>query len=556
MSLKLENYRKTLPAALLKLAGTLKIREFEEESKGKYLAFAEEGNQDFDVSVSISPKGEIEEHQCDCASKLPFCQHKAALLLHLSTGKVVRKGPVKRTRRRSDIELLLDEVSPEDLKGWLMDIFPLHKEIALLFKTRFNGGKQSFSHADSMKITQEVVKSVMKSRKNADKSESKKIASLWTQVHRPILDYYFSGPGEFDHFDAFAGVMESIIFFNDNVGKNYNDIYNYGTSIIREMERILSNLSNEEEWDQSISHYLREVAKPESRFDLFYLQRLLEISNTCAEPRKAKLLEKISIAAFQNPSKNEHTKERFQIVLLPHLIKEKSLFQRYFKHFNAAYYQPEYNSALAGALVEIREWTRAKKVCQDIIKSNSSESYNLTIYQYLKIIYTETGDKVNLLKIKSFLLPYNFSFNDYKEILSIMGSVEEARTFRNRIQAKARAAMTREGSLFLFELSLYEGDYKKVVRAITEYTPLEKILEHWDRLIKADMREFLRLLLTTADLHHLPTEREVYEKKYALVLDKMLKTMEPNIIRLAIKSYSSNWRTYPLMEYLKKRLSK
>ena len=87
MVLSLTNYAKQLSPALLKKAEKCTVRECDETAKGTYEGYVDEGSESYDVSLTIGPGKDLTEHRCDCGQKIPFCQHKAALLLTVAGGK-------------------------------------------------------------------------------------------------------------------------------------------------------------------------------------------------------------------------------------------------------------------------------------------------------------------------------------------------------------------------------------------------------------------------------------------------------------------------------------
>lgn len=77
--------------------GKLPIREVEEEKKGHWVAYIDEGNESHDVRIILKGK-QVEQTQCDCGvNEEQICQHKGRLLMSIEDalkGKKIVEKPV------------------------------------------------------------------------------------------------------------------------------------------------------------------------------------------------------------------------------------------------------------------------------------------------------------------------------------------------------------------------------------------------------------------------------------------------------------------------------
>lgn len=553
MPYNLKTFKKNVPAELLKLAGKHKIRECDEEEKGKFIAFVEDGINDYDVKILLSAKGEMSEHSCDCGSKVPVCSHKLALLLNLSIPKKQPSAKSKSGAKRSETDILLDAVSPEEIKDWLREVFKSQKDLDLLFRSKFLVRSRAFSKEEVFKISQDAVKSVVKSRRRIDKSEVKKIIDIWRQIHKSVLDAYRENPAGKSQFEALSGLLEFTIVFNHDFGSGNSEINKYSVSVIQSAEEALLGLP-EAEWNKGLAGFLEVMASKESRLSYFFMTRLLNLYSKCEVSRKELLLNQI-MHGFTNYLKacGQHKNEYLRAVL-PYLSESDGSFLKHFHLFEPMRFEPDYNEMLVNKLLAINEVSLAEKYCLNVIVSNVSEEYNYPFYELLKAIYSAIGNRDKLLKIKKLLLPFTFSLEDYKQILISLNNIEEAVNFRKKMLSKARYAYTPQAANFVFDLFLDEGDFKKAIKSINAYTPFVRLLEHWNSLLRADRKEFLRLILTEANLDIDEQGSDDYERICKMVMTKMLETIEPEIIKWAVKQYDSSWRDYPFINYLKKNL--
>lgn len=75
MELTLYNYKTALPKELLSQSKKATIRECDETEKGHFVAYADEGSDSFDVSLTISNKT-IKAHSCDCNTGVPYYEEQ------------------------------------------------------------------------------------------------------------------------------------------------------------------------------------------------------------------------------------------------------------------------------------------------------------------------------------------------------------------------------------------------------------------------------------------------------------------------------------------------
>jgi hypothetical protein len=65
MELSLKNYKRILPADLIKKATQNKVRECDELKKGHFQAYVDEKAQTFDTFLMLNSEGKVTNHGCD-----------------------------------------------------------------------------------------------------------------------------------------------------------------------------------------------------------------------------------------------------------------------------------------------------------------------------------------------------------------------------------------------------------------------------------------------------------------------------------------------------------
>jgi hypothetical protein len=554
MALTIDNFAKSVPAELLKKATKLKIRECEEVEKGKYVAFAEDGSQDFDVSITISGKEKITDHSCDCQEKLPLCSHKIALLQFITSKKQAKTKSIKPSGKLKVSDVLLEETPGDEIKIWLQDLFVKKKDLEMLFVSRFSNSTQTFTLEEVDKITLDVIKTVIKSRRIIEKTEGKTIAEMWKEVHKPIIEYYYAKPSGEPNFDAFLRIQELCLGLNLELRKNDTEIIKYRNQVLKSAEKMLLDLKSEDDWNESSKLFVQQLSKEKSECRYIFLESCLNLYRNCPEARKSNFLKEIMIA-FQKHEKMIMQKDRdFQLQILPRLSTDDGTFQTYFLNFESMIFQPKFNHELIQKLIDIQQWGRAEKFCETEIKNNVNDAYNAAYFGFLKTIHTATGNEKKLALLFEKSVPSTFSFEDYQVCMKSFQTDEKRKDFRKKMLSKVGHSMDPNAKKFHFALYFQEENYDKMLSLINVHTPYEIVLMYWDNLRESSPSDFLRIVLRVANSDIGYREEENVKKFYPILLDKLLQNYDQATIRGAINAESKIWRVFPFVEYVKKHL--
>ena len=162
------------------------VRECDETEKGTFIAYVDEGEETYDVSLTLR-KELLVASSCDC-KKAKMCEHKAALLLYIANPQPKSKGIVK-AKKQDPLLTLLNDTDPDVLKQWFGELMLNNKDIRLAFELQF-AQSSSLSVADIIEKTKSALKTVVKNKKNVDVNQLKKIIDLWLKIHEPIVQEY------------------------------------------------------------------------------------------------------------------------------------------------------------------------------------------------------------------------------------------------------------------------------------------------------------------------------------------------------------------------------
>lgn len=285
MPLFLHSFRKDLPEALIQKAEKLKVRDLDTLPSGTKVAFAEEGKNDFDVSLDINAQGEIVASSCDCQSPQPFCHHKVALLLFLEKKKSGPKagGKSKSPKRElTPAEMKMSELPEEELRMWLQKLFKKRKDLELEFLQAFSPVKTQFTYDEVRALSEEVIQSVVKSKtkKKMEMSEIRKILGFWKTAHAPVLEYYSANPAAEDHYRALEGLLISVIAFDWRIRNNTNKLQQYEIEVLEKAGTRISQIMDFSEWQKALLYFVRYVeSNPGSVLRHLYLNFLWGLYN-------------------------------------------------------------------------------------------------------------------------------------------------------------------------------------------------------------------------------------------------------------------------------------
>jgi SAM-dependent MidA family methyltransferase len=157
--------KENLSLAKLKASEKVKLREIEEESTNHFVAFADEGTDSFDIKIILDPEGNIVENECDCTTN-GWCEHKIALLQHISKSKNTTTKRTPKQKAPTEIETLVDSVSTLELNNWIKLYLKKNKDTFMDFKLQFSPQKTDFTAAEIESKVQETIGSVIGKRKN------------------------------------------------------------------------------------------------------------------------------------------------------------------------------------------------------------------------------------------------------------------------------------------------------------------------------------------------------------------------------------------------------
>ena len=498
MLLTLKNYIKVLPKELAQLAQKNTVRECDEMGKGHFVAYVDEGNSSFDVSLTVLTNGEISESTCDCTSNVTFCQHKTALLIHIAKGKKIESA-VKLTKKESITENLLDQADFNELKNWVKILIGKNKDIELAFNHHFSAKKQRYTPEEVVKLIKESVKATIGNKKAVDATQLKKLVELWSEVLLPVVEEYQANVMDEQAFQSLHTMVEHCRQFQSSINSSSNRITKFIDDVLLKVEALLNGLLNDGAWHKATGFFVAQIPGGNNT-RLHYLLLLQNILVATVGERRLTLIGLLT-AQFKKSKPEDiingalYTKSIFKI------IETYSLFPQYYGLFKPLHFDNEFNQKLINLLIENKHLDLAKKFCEQQIKNNFREEYNVPYLKLLKEIYTIEHDELNLAKVLLVLFPYSFDFDDYLFIIDRLPA-DEKKNWRTKVLSKARNLSRNYNSNaveFCFKLMDYEKSYKKMIDYIDSYTSYNIILKYFEPMVLTEKDKLLNAIIKKSD---------------------------------------------------------
>ncbi len=557
--ISLQNYLKLLPKDLIKQAEKNKVRECDEEQKGHFVAYVDDGDETYDVSINISTKGEVTANNCDCKNNKLFCLHKTALLLHIgSDKKIVYKVKAK---KKSKTESLLEQADSDALRDWIRELLSKNKDIELSFVHHFAAKSGQLLPEDVVQITIEAVKAVVKNKKNIDATQLKKVVDLWTEVHTAIVNQYLANTANENGFENFNAIIDSCMKFTHIFEINSIRISKYVEGLLKKSVDIINSLFDEETWKKATGFYMQLLGE-KSGLKMLYLAHLTDILSISNEERKKELATQIAEQFLQNTN-TISANHADLIISVFTIVETNGLLPIYLSKFKPLRYENDFNEKLIELLIGQKSLELAKEYCLECIETNYRDEYNVPYLILLKKIYLFANDQNNLAKVLERLFPLTFCFEDYLLISQKIDLDEDRKKWRSKMLARAVNAARQNNSFaaaFVFSLMAHEKKFLRMIEYLTSYTPYEIIIQYFDLMVSASKEKLLNALITRHDSYGWGSEEQKNNDRKTIpaLTDLVMKNYHQNELKLAISKETKRsyyFRPGMLVEELMIRLN-
>jgi uncharacterized Zn finger protein len=180
------------------------------------VAYVDQGALSHDVQLILDSKKHIKDYNCDC-SEGGVCHHIVALVQFIFENKS-EKTIIKKVNKRklSETDLILQEISNDELRLWVSEILNKNKELAFTFKSVFTKAEVSYDPESLKEIINESITSIIGRRKKVETSEVKKIADLLKSSLKPYISHISTGPIDSKKYSLFITLATEYKIFTIN----------------------------------------------------------------------------------------------------------------------------------------------------------------------------------------------------------------------------------------------------------------------------------------------------------------------------------------------------
>jgi hypothetical protein len=559
MEISLSNYKTVLPKALLSKAEKLLVRECDEIEKGHFVAYVDEGEESYDVALTLNNKGIVVTHSCDCKKGSSFCIHQAALLLQLAKGKQAKVVSKVKTKVNK-AEALLEAAGEHELKAWLRELLARNKDIELAFVHHFSAKQHEYTPEEAAQITKDAIKAVVKNKRTIEISELKRIVDLWTGIHAPIVQQYQAAAAEEAVFNNLHAVVKSCMEFNGKTNNTSTKIPKYIEGLLLQCTECLNNLHDETAWAKGTGYFINQLKDDFGNVAMHYLVHLNSLCLISNQQRKASLIERL-VACYGKTNPDRMYNGGVYTKMIFTVVQENGLFQQYQQIFKPIQFDNTYNLLLIKLLIDEGNFATAETFCTQQINSNFRDVYNIPYLESLKDIYTRQQKKGNLSKTLSLLLPHTFDFSDFLYISNNMPDGEEKKTWRTRILTRARNASSSnlKALLFCFQLMDHENKFLKMIEYIDSHTPYTTVLQYFNKMAGADKAKLLAAVIQKGRSYNwsFSQHRNGEEACFPELLSVMIQCYTADYLKAALlkqKQAASYYSSGPFWEYMIKEL--
>jgi len=391
-----------------------KVREFEEISKNKFIAFVDDGPDSLDVSLTFHDNGStIINHECDCVSTLPFCTHQLAVLLYMKEGTTTSSTSslIKKIRKvkLSPIEILLDSIEYLELKKWLLDELQSNKELQLKFKNQFDKESSKPTAAEITNFGEVAIKTVIGKKKWIEPAQLVYIFDIWNKYIDSQLDYFYQEITTLKGVQIFGAIYNFHLKLQSEVLKSTTRISTNQKKFEEKIEAYLMTQS-EDKIHTHLSLYVEQrIQKKENLQPV--IERLMRVAKHLSIEKIKQILNKI--LGYKQTFGN--LDEKFMIQFLD-FVTDNQLFKTFYNDLPHKKYFNEYNLKYLKALIEIGMYDLAIKLCNESISNNYYETYNNQYYKVLLTVYEKSGKQEDADKMRIKLFNLDPSYQLYQSI--------------------------------------------------------------------------------------------------------------------------------------------
>ena len=506
---------KSIAAAKLKQSAKILIRDVDQISDNNFVAYADDKAQSYDVSIKIDNDKNLIDSDCDCEIA-GICVHKIAFMIYL--GNAQQKPKAVRTKKQTPSEILINSLDANTLKKWVLNLLNKNKDIELLFTNEFSVNNEIYTKPQVKTLINNAIKSVIKNRKSIETAEIKKVLDILDVTLKHVIDYCCSDLTDKDKFEVMLFMIDELFDFDNRMYNSSVKIQRYIEKITKEIVDFVSSINDEIIFQKITDLYFESILNHDisniNEANFKHIQ-LLYHENINSDIRKKYYAQKIQnfiVNAFFNKIKY-NTKIDFYAI---QVLFENNLFATTYQYFKPVKYENEYNLSLIDKLIAVNKISEAEQIATSQIAGNYYIEYNLPYWQRLKLIYNSEKDALKLWNILIKTVPLEFNFQDFLYVKDLMRDTDFIK-YKSDLLERTRQNLSKniQAPIFYFNVLADDGNFKKILESISEYTDYDLVFDYKEDLYKEDKILFLLAICKIEDnnMHNIKEFNIEYRQK-------------------------------------------
>ncbi|MDM1502894.1 hypothetical protein HX071_11885 [Myroides marinus] len=503
---------KQFDKASLTTISKLTIRELEEEKKGHWVAYVDEGNESYDVHVKFLGK-QVDFTSCDCGvQEDQLCAHKTKMLLMLDDKlkgkKVVDKPVAKKTlskKKVSESEILLRASDQEIVYEWLIKTFASNKVLEQDFILSFSAPEcKEYTVNDVVSIVKTIASSSFKVKRNADANTVKEFIRLLNLAIEPIEKFTVFNITKPLALDIYLCIIEEVLTLKRGVKTTSTRLNTFVEKLIEKYALSLLNVNDKDAVNRSISSLFKKI-KDENNYErcgflLLILQSIYKLSDSdikyyCAE-ESILLVKKL----------DKHRGPFYSVILfLLNVVLENKVFNQCYNDFICHSFDNETTITLLKELVPI-DVTFVIDKCELLINTNNKLESTQEYRKILISIYEERNDVEKLVKLKKESFLVDFKYDDYIYILENTHEKTEWNKFRYKAYDKMK--YKKYTHTVFYQIMCHENNIKKMLEYIVS-TYQVIVCQYKEILYNYNPAEFLIKVFRLGQYSHYDEEDNI-----------------------------------------------
>jgi SWIM zinc finger len=503
MKISIKNFEKNISKTFLSAGknnfDTNKVREFDEESKDNFVAFVDDGAESYDVHIVLDDKQNILTHTCDCSEEYLYCTHQIAVLYQLQLGAKSTTVKIPKAKKQTPSQALLATISHEAITTFLAESFVADKLLELKFLNYFAAATSKTTLTDAKKNMDTAKKMVVKTKKKIEKSELTQIINLCNPIFNNFVkqtDSDMNTDSIADVFDLINHYEQLLHSFQINSNLPEKTIEKLSIEKFNYIDKVVDTASKDTVKLFAVKSIFIDKAYRSSQ-----LKALIAYLNTQSSNEALFMLNLLKLE-MRKMSSTIKGFSQMQDKLLP-LVLEKQIFKQLKNDFTILHFDNAHNKLLIDALLQIQDYELAETYCQQVIRDNYHDMYNVHYYEKLVVIYEHQNNKAKVLIYKMKLCIERPNYEIYKSVIEALQNDEAKKDFiKKTTNTLNRNIHHLEYESMYIKIMLMEEKFTAIFNRLDSTQTLLHAVNNFEILVKNNKKRLLQILLARENGYH------------------------------------------------------